>query len=89
MSVNSIKVLAVSMESGLVGRNNLQSNPLWHPTHEVSMESGLVGRNNTLNSRALASTSLGLNGVRPSWPEQFTWLGDTMSELIPSQWSPA
>ena len=53
------------------------------------MESGLVGRNNTLNSRALASTSLGLNGVRPSWPEQFTWLGDTMSELIPSQWSPA
>ena len=36
----------------------------------VSMESGLDGRNNEPPTARSASMYLGLNGVRPRWPEQ-------------------
>ena len=38
--------MAVSMESGLEGRNNVILSAYPHPLYSVSMESGLEGRNN-------------------------------------------
>ena len=37
----------------------------------VSMESGLDGRNNCSGIVDRPETKIGLNGVRPRWPEQF------------------
>ena len=43
----------------------------WEEVQEqVSMESGLVGRNNRGPELTLSASRPGLNGVRPSWPEQ-------------------
>ena len=61
---------AVSMESGLDGRNN--ENPE-NPEKEevyVSMESGLDGRNNAPWTLQRRDRCRCLNGVRPRWPEQ-------------------
>ena len=38
------------------------------------MESGLVGRNNDERRRRRRNGTRGLNGVRPSWPEQLVCL---------------
>ena len=53
------------------------------------MESGLVGRNNPAQIPMNNGAKRGLNGVRPSWPEQcFAKDNYTMLDNL-SQWSPA
>ena len=69
---SSHKKLAVSMESGLEGRNNPPAAAVYSRISvAVSMESGLEGRNNgpSISSIRL-STPSSLNGVRPRRPEQ-------------------
>ena len=61
---------AVSMESGLDGRNNLHPHIDRVSLLVVSMESGLDGRNNTTDTACYTGWHFGLNGVRPRWPEQ-------------------
>ena len=63
--------ISVSMESGLVGRNNNRHPRTVAGRPDVSMESGLVGRNNVYHGDPVPDGSLCLNGVRPSWPEQY------------------
>ena len=58
------------MESGLDGRNNVERRPLCGVPLAVSMESGLDGRNNGNWRSTSPASKVGLNGVRPRWPEQ-------------------
>ena len=61
----------VSMESGLDGRNNRQVIESFNACPlRVSMESGLDGRNNMSKCTLPKPNTVGLNGVRPRWPEQ-------------------
>ena len=79
----------VSMESGLVGRNNPPCRSWGDSQSRVSMESGLVGRNNVRLRVPLSGHHIRLNGVRPSWPEQSRPASIGTFIVTPSQWSPA
>ena len=77
---------AVSMKSGLEGRNNaVGGRVLCLVDGRVSMKSGLEGRNNQDLARVLACEGdWGLNEVRPGRPEQcipLSVLPDTLTNV--------
>ena len=84
-AVADVAVAMVSMESGLVGRNN--DDQAWSAIEEAYRLNGVrpswPEQSGAITDLSTAGLT-GLNGVRPSWPEQFDEVERNWNELVVS-----